>query len=137
MNDLSVTGTLDLFMVAMLAWVGGLAVYSAIRLQRDYILFDSKILYATDCDPRACQDDAGFIAYMVPRLWIFAVWLLIPAVLITLNSILHLIALPDWLRYYALPALGFAAFVWYIFVMRTASKRFWKNPQTQRKGKGK
>ena len=125
MNDLNISGTLDLLMVAMMVWVGGLALYTAIRLQRDYVLFDSKILYSTDCNPRDCRDDAGFIAFMVPRLWIFGLVMILLGVLIVLSTVTHLIAIPDWLRYYAVPALALGDFAWYIFVLRQAAARFW------------
>ena len=116
---------LNLMMIGMVGWAGIYAVYTAIRLNREYCLFPNRFLYPANCPPDACQDVRGFISFMLPRLWILGLLCLAIAVLMGLSNLAHVLVLPDWLSTYVLPFAGFAVFAWYISVTARTAKRFW------------
>ena len=50
-----------ILLAAMLAGVGIFAIFTAIKLDREFYLFDSKFLYPANCSPKDCKDPGGFI----------------------------------------------------------------------------
>ena len=70
---------LNVMLVVMLGWAGVYAVYTAIRLNREYMLFPNRFLYPANCPPEACTDVTGFIAFQLPRLWILGILCLLLA----------------------------------------------------------
>jgi hypothetical protein len=122
----SINETLTILLLAMLIWAGGYAVYTAFRLSRERVLFDNKFLYPANCSPDGCKDANGFIAFILPRLWILGlVCLGLAAVTVLANYTTALGFLPVWFVRYGIPVLGFAVFVWYITVNARSSKQFW------------
>lgn len=115
----------DLIMLAILVWAGGYALYSAIRLKREYYLFDNKILYPGKCDPANCLDVTAFIDYIFPRILGLGIALLLFSGLYAVSKYTKVFASNVWFEYIVMPATGVAIFVWYILVQRKASKRFW------------
>ena len=116
---------LNVMLVVMLGWAGVYAVYTAIRLNREYMLFPNRFLYPANCPPEACTDVTGFIAFQLPRLWILGILCLLLAAMLGLSSLVKLLPLPDWCRTYVLPFSGFGVFAWYISVNARAAKKFW------------
>lgn len=115
----------DLIMLAILLWAGCYALYTAIRLKREYYLFDNKILYPGKCDPANCLDVDAFIAYIFPRILGFGIALLLFSGLYALSKYTNFFASTIWFDYIVMPATGVAIFVWYLLVQRKASKKFW------------
>ena len=117
---------LTVMLLAMLIWAGSYAIYTAIRLQREYTLFDNKFLYPANCKPGDCTDVVGFISYILPRLWILGLLCLAVAVIMALVNFTGALSfLPTWFVSYVLPFLGFCIFAWYIVVNARAAKKFW------------
>ncbi len=116
---------LNIMLVGMLGWAGIYAVYTAIRLNREYYLFPNRFLYPANCPPDACKDVVGFISFILPRLWILGILCLVLAVGMALVNLAKLIPLPDWCRLYVLPFAGFFVFAWYISVNARSAKKFW------------
>ena len=112
-------------MIAMLAWAGGYAVYTALRLKREFTLFDNKFLYPANCRPQDCRDVAGFILYMTPRLWIFGLACLGLALVMVLVGMMGLIPVPAWVPYFGLPGLGLLLFIWYLASNAKTAKKYW------------
>lgn len=69
----SMSGALDLVLLAMLLLVGVYGLYTVIRLKREYMLFPNKFLYPTGCTPENCLDEGGFIDYIIPKLTILSI----------------------------------------------------------------
>ena len=120
----SLSNLVGVMMTITMLWAGGYAIYSVIRLQRDYILFDNSIIYPAQCKPRDCKDVGGFIAFMAPRLWIFGILCAVIGLVMLLSQALRVLVLPDW-GDYALLGAGLAVIVWYMVVINRASKKFW------------
>lgn len=117
---------LIIMFLAILIYSGFYALFTAFRLWRKYTLFDNKILYPANCSPGDCKDVGGFIAFMLPRLWILGlVCLALAAVMLLANKMTVLSFLPNWFVRFGIPALGIAVFVWYISVNARSAKRFW------------
>ena len=116
---------LNLAMTVMLGGAGIYAIYTAIRLQRDYELFENRILYPANCPRRDCKDVVGFIDFITPRLWVMGALCLILAVFMVLSKLAGLISLPEWADLYLLPLLGVGVFVWYISVNSRCAKKYW------------
>ncbi len=116
---------LNVMLVTMLGWAGVYAVYTAIKLNREYYLFPNRFLYPANCPPDACTDVTGFISFMLPRLWILGILCLGLAILMVLVDLVKLFDLPEWIKTYVLPVSGFLVFVWYISVNARSAKRFW------------
>ncbi len=117
------TDMLDLFLLAMLVGFGIYAIYTAIRLRREFLLFPNKILYPGDCKPEECLDEGGFIDYILPRCAILGAALLLMGIGLGLNSyVFHLSSI--WLNI-ATIVLPLGVFVWYILAQRKAAKLFW------------
>ena len=109
----------------MMGWAGIYAVYTAIRLNRDYYLFPNRFLYPANCPPDACKDVIGFISFILPRLWILGILCLVLAVVLVLVNLVGVLRLPEWFSTYVLPFLGFIVFAWYITVNARTAKKFW------------
>ena len=126
MPQLSMSNYLVLIMALMLAWICVKAIAAAVRLNRTYELFPNKILYPANCRPEDCQDPAGFIRFMVPRLWIFGLAGIALSVFLILNEFTGLLAsFPTWFSQGASLFLFLPLFVWYIAFINKAAKRFW------------
>lgn len=114
---------LDTLLVVMMIAVGIYAIYSAIRLYREQMLFPNKFLYPGDCKPEDCLDPGCFIDYIFPRLLILGAALLIMGILLGLNSYLFKIdAL--WIDI-SMMVVPVSIFVWYMLCQRKAAKSFW------------
>lgn len=116
---------LNIMLVGMLGWAGIYAIYTAIRLNREYYLFPNRFLYPANCPPEACNDVSGFIAFALPRLWVLGILCLVLAVGMALVNLVRLFTLPDWITTYVLPLSGFLVFAWYISVNARSAKKFW------------
>ena len=126
MPNLSMSNYLVLLMAGMLLWVSFQAVRSAIRLSRTYELKPNKYIYPANCKPENCLDPAGFIGFIVPRLWIFGGLGLAVSALILLIEFTDLFRfLPAWISNGLSLFLFLPLFVWYIVFINKAAKRFW------------
>ncbi len=116
---------LDLLLIAMLAYVGGFAVYTAIKLNREFCLFDSRFLYPANCKPKDCKNPGGFILYIIPRLWVLGSLCLLLCVLTVLADFVKVPFLQNWFGRYVLPFAGFGVLLWYVVVNARTAKKFW------------
>ena len=55
---------LDVLVTILLVGAGGYALAACIRLKREQVLFENKILYPSQCTPENCLDPEGYIAYI-------------------------------------------------------------------------
>ena len=126
MQELSSSNLLTLIMTAMLVWVSCNVLTAVIRLNRTYELIPNRILYPANCKPELCQDPAGFIRFITPRMVVFGVLGLLLAVFFVLNEMTALFsAFPAWFTNGAALFLFVPLFVWYIIFINKAAKRFW------------
>ena len=124
------TGSLDsmgnmmqILLLVLLVGAGVYALYSAIRLHREQMLFPNKFLYPGDCKPEDCADVGGFIDFILPRTLLLGASMLVMGVALALNTYVFLLdAL--WIDI-AMLVLPFGVFLWYIIAQRKAAKRFW------------
>lgn len=118
------TGMMDYFMLILLFGMGLYLIYTVIRLKRECMLFDSKVLYPGNCSKDDCLDPDGFMDYIAPRMLIFALGLIlcggfsalvlwVPGLKSKLTATLELV-------------LPLAVLGWYIFVSRKAAREFWE-----------
>ena len=115
----------DLIMLAILLWAGGYALYSAIRLKREYYLYDNKILYPGKCPPENCRDVDGFISYIFPRILALGIALLLFSGLYAITKYTTLLSSTTWFDYIVMPLTGVAIFIWYLIIQQKAAKKFW------------
>lgn len=129
---------LNTLVVLILVIFGAYAVYTGILLKSKGYLIDNRILYPGGCKKEDCEDEYGFVDFMIPRLFtIGAVSLVLggltaliffrdqlePHLPDWLNAVLQW--LPNWFTIYVLPFLGLGIFIWYLLMQRKASKKFW------------
>lgn len=119
----SMADMLDLFMLVLMVGLGLYMIYTGIRLKKECVLFDNKILYPSRCTKEECLDPDGFIEYISPRLLAFGVFLLLCG---------GFCALVTWVPAFNLTvlvalelALPLAAVVWYGFIIHKAAKAYW------------
>ena len=120
----SLSNLVGIMMTITMLWAGGFAIYSVIRLQREYLLFDNPIIYPAQCKPKDCKDVGGFIEFMSPRLWIFGIGCVLVGIVMLLSQAMQVLVLPNWGDYLLL-GVGFLIIVWYMIVISRAAKRFW------------
>lgn len=126
MLELSPSNTLVLLMSAMLVWVSVNVLISTIRINRTYELVSNRFIYPANCKPELCQDPAGFIRFMTPRLIGFGVLGLLLSVFFVVNEMTGLLAaLPAWFSEGAALFLFVPLFIWYVIFINKAAKRFW------------
>ena len=121
--------------VFILMGFGGYAVYTGIQLKRKGYLFENRIIYPGNCKKEDCKDEYGFVAFMIPRLFvcggvslllgIFTGMVFFREELFPGEMGAFLDWIPGWFTLYVLPFLGIGIFIWYLLVQRKAAKRFW------------
>ena len=116
---------LDLFMLAMLLYVGGYGMYTVIRLRRERVLFKNRFLYPANCSPEDCTDEQGFIAYISPRLFIMSLVSLILLVALALLLYVFPALSPWWVESIVIPVIGVGVLAWFMLIQSRAYKRFW------------
>lgn len=119
----SMANMLDTLLVVMMIGCAIYAIYTVIRLKREYMLFDNKLLYPGNCPYLECKDPQGFIDFIWLRLLILGIALLVFGGLIALNRFVELMN-PTLFGILTI-FMPLAVFVWYIIVQRKAAKRFW------------
>ena len=126
MPELSSSNVLVLLMTAMLVWVSVNVLISIVRLNRTYEFDSNRFIYPANCKPELCQDLAGFIRFITPRLIAFGVLGLVLAVFFVLNEMTELFSsFPTWFTNGAALFLFVPLFVWYVIFINKAAKRFW------------
>lgn len=116
-------GMMDMIIVVMLFGVGLYALYSAIRLYKEQMLFPNKILYPGDCKPEDCTDEGGFIDYIIPR--VIAVGVIFLLMGIGMVLVLYVFKLDTiWINLASM-VLPVAVLVWLVVWQRKAAKLFW------------
>ena len=126
MENPSSSNILVLLMAAMLAWLSIRVLLAVIRLNRSFELGASRIILPANCKPEQCQDLLGFIHFMTPRLWAFALLGLGLSVFMVLNEMAGLLSgLPSWFADGAALFLFVPLFIWYVIFINKAAKRFW------------
>jgi hypothetical protein len=117
---------LVLMMAAMLLWVSIQAIRGAVQLNRTYELVPNRFIYPGNCKPELCLDPAGFIRFIVPRLWGFGLIGLALCALMLANEFWGILNfLPAWFSNGASLFLFLPIFAWYIIFINKAAKRFW------------
>lgn len=110
---------------------GGYALYTYLRLRREWDFFDNKFLLPGNCPADACQDVDGYLEYISPRLLIFSIaclvfgLLCIPVVFTSVGEKMGLGGTLLNVLNYVVPGVGLAVFVWYMISQSRAAKRFW------------
>ena len=116
---------LHLLLLLTMGGTGAYALYSVIRLQIQQYLFPNRFLYPSNCKPEDCTDVDGYITFITPRLYIFAISCLLVAALMLLAWVLQLFALPSWMDTFVLPLIGILCFAYYIVIQNKVFKNFW------------
>ncbi len=126
MPQFSSSNILVFVLAGMLVWVSVNLLLAVVRLNRTYDLVPNRFIYPANCRPELCQDPAGFIRFMTPRLTVFGVvGLLLSALMLVCELTELLAALPDWFTHGVSLFLFLPLFVWYVIFINKAAKRFW------------
>ena len=114
----------------MTLWMDVLAVgcmvyclYTWVRLLREGKLFPNSLLVPKEKKPADCRDEAGYVAYLRPRLGILPLVMTAYTVLIVLDDVLK----AGWLPYpWQLLPLGvlLAALIWYAAASAKALREY-------------
>lgn len=119
----STTDMLDLLLIVMFIGAGIYCVYTFVRLRRECMLFDNKILYPGNCKYTDCTDPVGFMDYIQYRVLILGAFLVVCGVFFLLNLyVFSFTSIWVTIAQFAVPILGFA---WYVVIQRRASKLYW------------
>lgn len=114
---------MDLFILFMIVACGAYCVYTFIRLKRECMLFESKILYPGNCSYLECIDPDGFIDYIQYRILILGIFLLLCGGVSALDT--YVIKIQQLWLSLTLTLLPVAGLAWFAVIQRKAAKRFW------------
>ncbi len=115
--------TLDMLLLIMLLGFGVYAIYSAIRLYKEQLLFPNKILYPGNCAPEDCILEGEFIDYIVPRILFFGLSFLLMGVAMALNMYVFKLS-SIWVDLSTM-VFPVTVIVIYVVMQRKAAKLFW------------
>lgn len=127
----SFSSILDVLILATVFGSGGYALYTYVRLHREWRIFNSVFLMPSQCPPDECLDTDAYLEYMRPRLLVLSIFclisgvLFIPVALPNLAQIMHIGTAGYNILLIGAPLLGFVSLVWYMFCQGRAAKRFW------------
>ena len=112
---------LDLILMLSFLLFGVLCVFNAFRLRRATKLFDSMVLYPGGMKKEDCQDPAGFMAFMRPRIGILGGGCLLIAGVYALKLYVGIS------KYVSIGQYVFAAalLAWGFWLYHRAAKQFW------------
>ena len=105
----------------LLVGAGGYALAACIRLKREQVLFENKILYPSQCTPENCLDPEGYIAYIVPRMSLFGAVCVVFGIAVLVMSLLKVGIIATTVQ----TVIVLAVFVYISVVHNRASKIFW------------
>ena len=126
MSQLNSTTVLDLIMAATLVWCCVNLLLAVIKLKQNYMLVPNRFLYPASCKPEKCKDVAGFVAFICPRILIFAVLGLLISLLLVCILLFGLFdGLPGWVTRWLPVGLFLVLFVWYGIFINKAARRYW------------
>lgn len=120
----NVAGILDVVLLAMLVAVAGYAMYTAIRLKKEYMLFPNKFLYPAGCAPEDCLDQWGYIDYIIPKLTILSIACFVMAIAYGVRVFMFP-EVEHWTIQIATLLLPFGVLLWYAIIQNKVSKTFW------------
>lgn len=112
----SIVSLMDIIILA--AGLYGFYVFYAMKMKRK---IDSKLLLSEMVDVNKCKDKDGYIAYMLPRVIVFACAATISGASNLLNTYVVNIAVVA----VALYVVFFGVLIWYAVSSKKAVKRFW------------
>lgn len=115
---------LDVLMIVMIIGCGLYAIYTAIRVKREYMFFENKFLLPGNCKPEDCTDPEGFFDFIAPRMLFFGISLILCGILDAFVVYMvrgHGIGWMYWLQ--MVPVM--AVLVWFVLFQKKASKEFW------------
>ena len=115
---------LDVMLLAMLFGCAAYAFYTVVRLKREYMLFENKLLYPGNCPYLECTDPQSFIDFIWVKLLLLGIGMFACGALIALNSFTALFHNTIWISA-AMIVLPLALFAWYVVIQRKAAKLFW------------
>ena len=127
----SFSSALDILLLAIVFGSGGYALYTYLRLRREWRIFNNAFLRPANCPASACKDPDGFLEYAHPRLLLVAIAcivsgvLYVPVAVPNFGKLLHIGATVTGILTVGAPLLGFAALVVYMIAQGKAAKRFW------------
>ena len=107
---------LDVLVTILLVGAGGYALAACIRLKREQVLFENKILYPSQCTPENC-----YIAYIVPRMSLFGAVCVVFGIAVLVMSLLKVGIIATTVQ----TVIVLAVFVYISVVHNRASKIFW------------
>lgn len=126
MQSLSPYNYLVIVMAGILVWVSLRILIGVVRLNRTYELIPNRFVYPAKRKPQDCQDVAGFIGFITPRLVIFSVLGLLLSALMLVSQLPGLKAgLPSWFSDGAWRFLLVFLFFWYIIFINKAARQYW------------
>ena len=107
--------------------------YTSLKLWKRKELFSNQLLVPKDSKPGDCLDEAGYVAFLKPRLLILGSVLTVTGGVCLADSILHIGAVlfpgSENISFHLVEggiALCLVVLVWYMFCWTGARKRYWK-----------
>ncbi len=126
MNQPDLSNLLVLALAGMLAWLSVNILLSVYKLNKSYELSPNRFIYPANCKPELCQDVAGFIGFITPRLVIFGVLGLLVTGFYLVNELTAVFSfLPAWFAKGLSYFLFVPLFIWYVIFINKAAKKFW------------
>lgn len=125
------SAVLDILILATVFGSGAYALYTYLRLNREWRIFNNAFLRPANCPAAECNDPDGFLEYVHPRLLLVGIACLVSGILYVpvaipgLAESLQIGSVLGNILMIGSPLLGFAALVIYMVAQGKAAKRFW------------
>ena len=126
MPQIGINSMLYIAVAGFLIWAGISILLAVKRINDTYVLSPNRLIYPANYKPELCKDPAGCIAFITPRIIIFAVAALLISCLLILQGFTGFLTfLPDWLESRIAILLFIPFFIWYVIFINKAAKAFW------------
>ena len=103
---------------------GVYCVYTWLRLLREKKLFKNGLLIPKDMDPSDCLDEAGYIAYISPRLAVLAVVTLLYGIVQMLNNTILETPFMNFAQSMITLGVVMAVLIWYAVANSKANREY-------------
>lgn len=100
------------------------AISHFIRLRKEGMLFESKLLYPTNCSMSGCIDEAGYVDFISPKMLLIGIVCGICAVYEGVSYFLWE-SIPLWLNIICTFVVPILLVVYMVVIYRLGAKRYW------------